>query len=93
MKPDHYRLPRLKCFALLAALPVLCTACQVLTYSGPNGERFSRSTFATTTTISSLAVETDTNGVRRVQLEGYQNNATQALGIVTEAAVRAALRP
>ena len=89
----NYLFRQLKRFAPLTLLPGLCAACQVLTYSGPNGERFSRSAFATTTSISSLSIETDTNGVRRVQLEGYQNNATQALGIVTEAAVRAALRP
>ena len=35
--------------------------------------------------------EADTNGVRRVDLHGYQNDSSQALGAVTEAAVRAAL--
>jgi hypothetical protein len=64
----------------------------VLTYSSPNGERFSRSSFASKTAIASLTLEAETNGVRRVQLQGYQNDPTQALGIVTEAAVRAALQ-
>ena len=82
----------LKRYTALAGLPLICAACQVLTYTGPNGERFSRSSFATTTSISSLSVETGTNGVRRVQLRGYQNDPTQALGVVTEAAVRAALQ-
>ena len=36
-------------------------------------------------------VEIGTNGVRRVELRGYRNDATQALATVTEAAVRAAL--
>ena len=76
-----------------AALGLVATGCQVLTYRSPNGERFSRSSFASKTSIASLTLETETNGVRRVQLQGYQNDAaTQALGIVTEAAVRAALQ-
>jgi hypothetical protein len=37
-------------------------------------------------------VEADTNGVRRVQMRGYQNDTSQALGTVTEAAVRAAIQ-
>ena len=75
-----------------AVLGLVATGCQVLTYSGPNGERFSRSSFASQTAIASLTLEAETNGVRRVQLQGYQNDPTQALGIVTEAAVRAALQ-
>ena len=73
-------------------LMLLASACQVLTYHGPNGERFSRSSLGSTTSISSLTVESDTNGLRRVELHGYQNDSTQALGTVTEAAVRAALQ-
>jgi hypothetical protein len=69
----------------------LC-GCQVLTYSSPNGERFSRSTLGSTTSISSLSIETGTNGLRRVELHGYTNDSTQALGTVTEAAVRAAVQ-
>ena len=88
----QYLARQFKRFTPFAVLPIVCAACQVLTYTGPNGERFTRSALATTTSISSLSVETDTNGIRRVQMEGYQNDATQALGIVTEAAVRAALR-
>ena len=66
--------------------------CQVLTYKSPHGERFTRSSLGTKTSIQSLTVDSDTNGVRRVKLEGYQNDSTQALGAVTEAAVRAALQ-
>ena len=64
----------------------------MLTYSGPSGERFSRSSLGATTALSSLSVEADTNGVRRVELRGYTNDSAQALGAVTEAAVRAALQ-
>ena len=77
--------------SLVVAAGVVC-GCQRLTYNGPNGERFSRTSFGSTISISSLAVETDTNGVRRVQMQGYQNDPAQALGTVTEAAVRAALQ-
>ena len=75
-----------------AAALLLLTGCQVLTYSGPNGERFSRSSIGATTSVSSLTVETGTNGLRRVALQGYQNDSSQALGAVTEAAVRAAIQ-
>ncbi len=77
--------------SMLALSAVLLTGCQVLTYSGPNGERFTRSSLGSATSISSLVVETGTNGIRRVELQGYQNDSTQALGVVTEAAVRAAV--
>lgn len=74
------------------ASALLATGCQVLTYTGSNGEHFSRSSFCAKTSIASLTLESQTNGLRRVQLQGYQNDPTQALGIVTEAAVRAALQ-
>jgi len=73
-------------------LMFLVSACQVLTYNSPNGERFTRSSLGSTTSISSLTVESDTNGLRRVELRGYQNDSTQALSTVTEAAVRAAVQ-
>ena len=41
---------------------------------------------------NALAVETGTNGIRRVELHGYQNDSSQALGAVTDAAVRAAIQ-
>lgn len=79
---------RLSLCALLAALGAGCT---MLTYTGPNGERFSRNAFGTTTTLGSLAVESSTNGVRRVELQGYQNDSRQALEGAIAAAVRAAM--
>ena len=83
--------PKTRIFALFPVLAYLSAGCQVLTYTGPNGEHFSRSSFASKTAISSLCLEATTNGVRKVQLKGYQNDSTAALGAVTEAAVRAAL--
>ena len=77
---------------LLTLVTVIACGCQVLSYTGPNGERFTRGTFGATTAISSLTVEADTNGLRRVELRGYTNDAMQALGTVTEAAVRAAIQ-
>lgn len=67
------------------------TGCTVLTYSGPNGERFARGSLGANTSISSLAIEAGTNGVRRVELRGYQQDSSQALSAVTEAAVKAAI--
>jgi hypothetical protein len=62
-----------------------------VTYRSPSGERFARGSFGANTSISSLAVESGTNGIRRVEMRGYQNDASQALGTVTEAAVKAAV--
>jgi hypothetical protein len=92
---ENLKLPPSTAVNLLAGLCLLAlvtSGCQVLTYRGPNGERFSRGSLGATTAISSLTVEADTNGLRRVDLRGYTNDSTQALGAVTEAAVRAALQ-
>jgi len=77
---------------LATTLCSLGTGCQVLSYSSPIGERFTRSSFGAVTAISSLTVESGTNGLRRVHLHGYQNDSTQALGVITDAAVRAAVQ-
>jgi hypothetical protein len=69
----------------------LVTACQSVRYSSPSGERFTRTSIGTRTAISSLSVETGTNGIRRVELQGYTNDQTQAIGAITEAAIRAAI--
>ena len=71
---------------------LLCaTGCTVISYTSPNGERFTRGSLGANTSISSLTFEAGTNGVRRVDLRGYQNDSAQALSAVTEAAVRGAV--
>ena len=75
---------------ILAA--TLGSGCQLLSYAGPSGERLSRLSLGSNTSISSLSVETGSNGLQRVELRGYQNDSTQALGTVTEAAVRSAIQ-
>ena len=92
MLGQHQRPYARTLLTLLTLLTLAGTGCQVLTYSSPNGERFMRSSLGANTSISSLAVESGTNGVRRVELRGYQNDASQALGTVTEAAVKAAIQ-
>jgi len=77
---------------LLTCLTLALCGCQVVTYRGPAGETFTRSSLGANTSISSLTVETDTNGLRRVELRGYQNDNAQAVGTVTEAAVKAAIQ-
>jgi hypothetical protein len=77
--------------AIVGALALLGSGCTVLTYTSPSGERFTRGSLGANTAISSLTFEANTNGARRVDLRGYQNDSSQALGVVTEAAVRAAL--
>jgi len=69
---------------------ILC-GCQILTYRTPTGERLTRSSLGANTSISSLTLEGTTNGIRRVELHGYKNDTSQALGTVTEAAVKAAI--
>jgi len=69
----------------------LLTACSSLSYTSPTGEKFSRISLGANTSLHSLAFEANTNGLRRVRLQGYQEDNSQALGIVTEAAVRGAL--
>jgi hypothetical protein len=76
----------------LLAMLLGITGCTVLSYTSATGERFSRASFGANTSISSLSVATGTNGLRQIELRGYQNDSTQALGTVTEAAVRAALQ-
>jgi len=77
---------------LLTYLTLLVSGCQVLTYTSPTGEQFARTALGTTTSLSSLTVETGTNGLRRVEMHGYQNDAAQALSAVTAAAVSAAVQ-
>ena len=78
------------CLTLLT-LPTLFTGCTITSYRSPSGERFTRSSLGANTSLHSLAFEANTNGLRRVELHGYQNDSAQALGAVTEAAVRGAL--
>ena len=83
-------LTRLTYLTLTAAL-LAASGCTVLSYTAPTGEHFTRGSLGANTSISSLAIEAGTNGVRRVELRGYQQDSSQALGVVTEAAVKAAI--
>ena len=74
--------------AVCAAM--LC-GCTVLTYRSPSGETFTRSSLGANASIQSLAIEASTNGLRRLELRGYQSDSSQALGAITEAAVKAAV--
>jgi hypothetical protein len=76
----------------LSALALLATGCTVLTYHSPTGEHFTRSSLGANTSLQSLAFEATTNGLRRVDLRGYQTDQNQALGTITEAAVKAAIQ-
>ena len=75
----------------LSAFLFATTGCQVLTYTSPTGEHFTRSSLGSTTSLTSLSLLSETNGLRRVELRGYKNDSNQALGTVTESAVRAAI--
>ena len=85
--------PHVTYLTLLTFVTLVTSGCQLLTYTSPTGERFTRSSLGANTSIQSLAIEASTNGLlRRVELRGYQNDASQAMGAVTEAAVRAAIQ-
>ena len=77
--------------AMLGLLAGALCGCQMVSYRSPAGETFTRSALGVNLTLSSLTVETGSNGVRRVEMRGYQNDTSQTAGIVTEAAVRAAI--
>ena len=76
---------------LTAFASFLC-GCQVLTYTSPTGERFTRGSLGANIAVNSLTLESDRNGVRRVELKGYQSDSAQSLSAVTDAAVRAAIQ-
>lgn len=81
-------------FALAASFFGMAAAlcgCQVLSYRGPQGERLIRACLGGNTSLSSLAVERGADGIQRVELRGYRSDTAQAMGTVTEAAVRAAI--
>lgn len=84
-----------KSFLLLSlaclASSLLGSGCAVMRYNGPEGESFSRVALGTRTGLSSLMVQTGTNGIRTIELRGYNADSLSALGAVTEAAVRAAV--
>lgn len=65
--------------------------CAFMQYRSSDGERFSRWALGTRTAVSSLAVQTHTNGSRTIEVRGVNSDSATALGTVTEAAVRAAL--
>src|SRR5437899_11916857 len=75
----------------LVTLTITC-GCQVLTYTGPNGERFKRLSVATTTSLTSVTVETGSNGLRRVEVHGYRHDLSQTLATVAESAARGAVQ-
>jgi hypothetical protein len=81
----------LGCVVSSLALAAVTTGCQVLTYSSPNGERFTRSTIGNKTSIAHLSVTSSTNGMHKVDLKGYQDDSTEALGVITDAAIKAAI--
>lgn len=78
--------------ALLALLAATVCGCTMVSWTTPQGDRFTRTSLGANTAITALTLETGTNGLRRVELNGYHNDSAQAMGAVTEAAIRAALQ-
>jgi hypothetical protein len=73
------------------ALLMVCAACQSVSYTTPQGERFVRRTLGASSALAVLTVETSTDGTRRLELRGYRVDTTQTVSALTEAAVRGAL--
>jgi hypothetical protein len=82
--------------SLISFIAMVCAisggGCHVLQYQSATGERFTRAVLGVNTSLAALVLESDTNGVHRVELRGYASESSQALGTVTEAAVRAAVQ-
>lgn len=78
---------------LLLAIGVLMFAgCGCTVTKWTNGsESFSRTSFGVTSTAQKISVSV-TPTTRTLTVTGYQNNGTEALGVVTEAAVSAAIK-
>ena len=72
---------------------VLTAGCTVTSYTSPTGEKFSRTAIGTKTSVGELSVAADAGGVRSLKLKQYSNDHTETAAAVTEAAVRAALKP
>jgi hypothetical protein len=86
------RVARISATAMVLLLAAVCSGCSVVEYRGSGGDRFSRMTIGSRTALTGLEVETGTNGLRRLSLRGYRSDSADSLGVVTEAAVRAALQ-
>lgn len=82
----------IRAFLAVACLSVLVSGCNVTRYASPTGEKFSRWAIGARTSVSSLRVETGTNGLRQLDLKGYQNDTAATAAAVTESAVRAAVQ-
>jgi hypothetical protein len=67
----------------LLAIPFLAlcvTGCTILSYQSPTGEHFTRSSLGSKTSIAHLTFEANTNGVRKLQLKGYDTRFGPILG-------------
>ena len=78
------------CIGVVAIAAALC-GCQSIAYTSPTGEKFNRVSVGSKLAIGSLSVTPGTNGTRGIELRGYENDSAQAIGTLTEAAVRGAL--
>lgn len=76
----------------IALICLLLTGCTHTSYIGVNGERFSRWQLGSLTAVGRLKITPQTNAPPIVELEGYNNDSLQAIGAVTEAAVRGAVK-
>src|SRR6266487_649986 len=90
-RPRRSPLTHIAHMTLLTLITATC-GCQVLTYTGPNGERFSRVSVAARTSITSIVVQAGSNGLHRVEVRGYRHDSSQTLAAVAEAAARGAVQ-
>lgn len=77
--------------AILSLLLVL-TGCTHTSYVGAHGERFSRWQFGSLTAVGYLKIIPQPNAAPIVEMQGYNNDSLQVVGVATEAAVRGAIK-
>jgi uncharacterized protein YceK len=75
---------------LMLCIMLSCSGCTVTKWTNGN-ESFSRTSFGITSTAQKISVSV-TPTTRTLTVTGYQNNGTESLGAVTEAAVTAAIK-
>jgi hypothetical protein len=73
--------------ALFCIVLFICTGCTSVKY----GEA-SYTSFLNRKSISELEITVTESGAKKIRLKGYTNDQVEALGIVTQAAVSAAMK-
>ena len=91
-RPSEGRVTRVPNILCVAAVLFVTAGCSTVRYTSPSGEKFARTSFGGKTAVNFLSVERQTNGAAKIVLKGYGQDQVEALGVVTDAAVSAAIK-